>query len=174
MSACPPEPFALAAHRLGLAADGRLVTAAPLDPALAPQLASVFAGMEPWAAYPYPAAQLAAYLAACTVEAPRFAIHHDGCLVGVVGLRLDWLRGPYIQFLGVLAGAQGKGLGTVVLAWVEAEARRSGARNLWVAASDFNAGALRFYERAGFHRIADLEGLVCDDRTEVLLRMRLG
>jgi GNAT superfamily N-acetyltransferase len=174
MSAGSPEPFALGRHRLGIAPDGRLVTAAPLDAAIGPQLADVFASMEPWAAYPYPAAALAVYFARATAEAPRLAIDHDGRLAGVVGLRLDWLRGPYIQFLGLLPEAQGKGLGAVVLAWVETEARRSGARNLWVAASDFNTGALRFYERAGFHRVADLDGLVRDDRIEVLLRKRLG
>lgn len=174
MSAGSPEPFALGLHRLGDTTDGRPLTAAPLDAAIAPQLADAFAGMEPWAAYPYPAPALALYFGGSTVEAPRLAIDHDGRLAGVVGLRLDWLRGPYIQFLGLLPEAQGKGLGAVVLAWVEAEARRGGARNLWVAASDFNTGALRFYERAGFHRVADLDGLVRDDRTEVLLRKRLG
>jgi ribosomal protein S18 acetylase RimI-like enzyme len=42
-----------------------------------------------------------------------------------------------------------------------------------VAASDFNSGALRFYERHGFVRVAALEGLVAEGRSEILLRKRL-
>ncbi len=53
------------------------------------------------------------------------------------------------------------------------QARAAGDRNLWVCASDFNAAGIMFYERHGFSRVADLDGLVRDGRTEVLLRKRL-
>lgn len=166
--------FAPACHVFGRTLDGAVLTAEPLDAAAAPALGEAFAVIDPWAAYPYPAAALARYLASGTPEAPIFALATEGRAAGALGLRLEWLRGPYIQFLGLLPETQGRGIGRQAMAWVEREARRAGARNLWVAASDFNAGALRFYERHGFSRIADLDGLVRDERTEVLLRKRLA
>lgn len=166
-------PFTLAAHHVDLAAGGEAMALSPLDQRLVPALAAAFAAMEPWSVYPYPESALATYLAGARPDAPVFAITVAGAVTGAAGLRLDWLRGPYIQFLGLLHDAQGAGIGAAVLGWIEAEARRSGARNLWVAASDFNAGALRFYSRHGFRPVADLPGLVRDDRTEVLLRKQL-
>jgi GNAT superfamily N-acetyltransferase len=75
--------------------------------------------------------------------------------------------------LGLLPGYQGCGFGAAVLARIEREAREVSQRNLWVVASDFNSGALRFYERYGFARVAALEALVAEGRDEVLLRKRL-
>ncbi len=167
-------PFSFARHDAGRSRSGETVTLKPLDPALAPGLAARFAAMDPWAAYGYRAAALARYFAGGTSEAPVLAIMADGQLVGAIGLRLEWLLGPYIQILGLLPDAQASGIGSLVMDWAEREARRSGARNLWVAASATNAGALRFYERHGFTRAAELDGLVRDDRTEVLLRKRLA
>lgn len=166
--------FELASHGLGRARGGAPLTACPLDPAQAESLGAIFAAMDPWASYPYRSAGIARYLAGGTAEAPVFAIMADDHIAGVIGLRVDWLLGPYIQFLAVKAEHHGEGIGGIVMGWVEGEARRASARNLWVAASDFNAGAQRFYERHGFSRVAELPGLVRDDRTEVLLRKRLA
>lgn len=174
-----PAPFALVRHQVGPSVALGALVLEPLDAALALELGQAFAAMDPWAAYPFPAAGLASYFASGNAAAPLFAIASASGgspvgVLGVLGLRLDWLRGPYIQFLGLLAGDQGHGIGGAVMDWIEGEARQSGARNLWVAASDFNAGALRFYRKHGFHHVADLPGLVRDDRTEVLLRKRLS
>jgi GNAT superfamily N-acetyltransferase len=139
----------------------------------AQRLGAAFAALDPWASYPYPAEKLVAYLGAQEPGAPRFLLRVDGEIAGAAGLRLNWLRGPYLQFLGILPGFQRGGLGSAVLAWIEREARRGGDRNLWVAASDFNAGAIRFYEGHGFAQVARLDGLVCGDRAEILLRKRL-
>jgi ribosomal protein S18 acetylase RimI-like enzyme len=55
----------------------------------------------------------------------------------------------------------------------ETEARAAEERNLWVLASQINAGAIRFYERHGFEKVADLDGLAYDGRTEFMFRKRL-
>lgn len=152
----------LIALRLGLTA----LEAAQLGPA--------FAAIDPWARYPYPASALTAYLAKAEPHAPRYAVLDGAVIIGALGLRLDWLRGPYVQFLAVLPANQTRGIGALILAWVERQALASAERNLWVAASDFNTGALRFYERHGFSRVADLDGLVREGRKEILLRKRIA
>src|SRR4029078_5233315 len=87
----------------------------------------------------------------------------DDELAGAIGVRRSWLRGPYLQFLGILPVFQRRGIGRVALDWFEGEARAAQAQNLWVAASDFNTRALAFYERSGFRRVAKLADFVFDD-----------
>ena len=139
----------------------------------AQRLGAAFAAIDPWASYPYPAESLVAYLGAQEPGAPRLLLRIDGETAGAVGLRLNWLRGPYLQFLGVLPGFQRRGLGSAVLDWIERETRKGSDRNLWVAASDFNVGAIRFYEGHGFEQVARFDGLVRDDRAEILMRKQL-
>ena len=86
-------------------------------------------------------------------------------------MRLNWLRGPHVQFLGILPAFQGGGIGALLLAWIEGQAL--GERNLWLTVSDFNREARAFYERHGFAVVAPLPGLVRDDRVELLMRKRL-
>lgn len=146
---------------------------AALNQAQAEWLGAVFASMDPWLRHGYRASALANYLAKDEAHVRRLGIFAGEVLVGAVGLRLDWMRGPYLQFLGLVPEQQGRGLGQGVLTWLEREARRGGERNLWVAASDFNNGALRLYERNGFVRVALLNDLVSEGRSEILLRKRL-
>jgi diamine N-acetyltransferase len=165
------------AERYELEARGQLgerLIMARMLPHEAEALGPALAAIDPWATYPsYPASALSAYLGKDEPGAPRYSLHTGDALAGAVGLRLDWLRGPYLQLLGLLPGYQGCGFGAAVLAWIEREARVAKQRNLWVVASDFNSGALRFYERCGFTRVAALEALVADGCDEILLRKRL-
>lgn len=153
--------------------DGRSLALGALVPTDCTQLATAFAGIDPWARYPYPADQLEAYFAGSTMDAPRFQILIGGVLAGAVGLKLDWLRGPYLQFLGLLPAYQNCGAGSLILEALDHAARQSQCRNVWVCASDFNAGALAFYERHGYAQVAALPDLVREGRTEVLLRRRV-
>lgn len=152
---------------------GPRVIIGPLDPRDAAHLGEAFAAIEPWVRYPYPPSALAGYFAQTVPGAPHFAITCDGLLAGVAGLKLDWLRGPYIQFLGVLPAFQGKGLGGAALGWLIARAQAAGERNIWVCASDFNTAARRFYATHGFAEVAILPDLVRDGRDEILLRRSL-
>jgi ribosomal protein S18 acetylase RimI-like enzyme len=142
--------------------------------AAAERLGTALAEIDPWARYAYAPSALTAYLAGQEADAPRFAIHVNGTLAGAIGVRRNWLRGPYLQFLGILPCFQHQGVGSVALAWFEGEARAVRAQNLWVAASDFNTRALAFYEHRGFHRVATLEDLVVEGGSEILLRKRLS
>jgi ribosomal protein S18 acetylase RimI-like enzyme len=149
------------------------VALGPVPPGETLRLATSFAAIDPWARYGYQPARLAAFFSGSDLSAPRYALYADGDIAGVVGLKVDWLRGPFLQFLGILPEAQGKGLGSSVLTWIELEARRGGHRNLWVTATDFNVRALGLYRRHGYEETARLDGLVSDEHAEMLLRKRL-
>ena len=177
MSTSPPLPFQTKIYDIGICRlkDGTTAAATmtPLQAGDADRLGAAFADIDPWKRYPFQASSLSAYFSKVESDAPRFALRAGESLAGVVGLRLNWLRGPYLQFLGVLPAFQSAGLGALTLTWLAAEAKSSGARNVFVCASDFNAGAIAFYERNGFARVGDLDDLVQPGMTEVLLRRKV-
>jgi ribosomal protein S18 acetylase RimI-like enzyme len=168
-----PAPFAALRYEI-VAAPGAPVFAEPMTEREAAPLAEAVAALEPWRTYAYPAAKLAAFLAKHEPSAPRFLFRRDGKVLGAVVVRLNWMRGPYIQFLAVLPPYQRQGLGTAAVAWVEAQARIGEERNLWIAASEINEDARRLYEHLGFREVAKLDDLVCKGRAEILYRKRLS
>lgn len=144
-----------------------------LAPFEAGQAGVLCASMDPWARYRTTAGELTAFFARTEPGAPRFAIRVNGQLEGVLVLKSNWLAGPYIQTFALARLAQGQGTGSLILGFIDAQARAARNRNVWVAASDFNAAALRFYERHGFVRTAEIPGLLQDGRDEILLRKRV-
>ena len=150
------------------------VTLAEMSRDDADLLGPAFAAMEPWSVYPMSAESMTAYFATIEPGAPRYVLKYGDEIAGAVGVRLNWLRGPYLQILGMLPAHQNAGIGDLALKWFELAARARGDRNLWVAVSDFNADAERFYARFGFERVADLPDLISDGKTEVLMRKRIG
>lgn len=70
------------------------------------------------------------------------------------GGTLEFQRGGrgYLENLEVAPPWRGQGLGTRLLAAAEAEAARRGKVDLYLHAAQENAGAHRFYERAGWRR----------------------
>lgn len=163
-------PFAPVPHNLGPCELAPLAppTAEPLAAALAAGLASI----DPWKRLGYGQDALRSYLLRDDPALRRFAICAGGETAGALCVRSPWLRGPYLELLGLLPGFQGRGLGGAALAWFEAQARRTGP-NAWVAVSAANGGARRFYARRGFWEIAPLPGLVAAGEDEILLRKRL-
>lgn len=150
-----------------------LVALEPMVPDAAERLGDALAAIDPWARYGFTPTALTAYLADDEPGAPRYVICVNGQIAGAVGLRTSWLRGPYLQFLGIVPAYQGDGIGGSVLQWFEDNARAAGARNLWVAVSAFNSGAMRFYQQHGFQPAAELDNLLQDGISESLLRKNL-
>jgi GNAT superfamily N-acetyltransferase len=170
------NPAAFALPRYQLAPRGTLsapVVIETFPQGEAAQMGEAFAAIDPRATYAFPAAAMRQYFETSEPGAPRFRLMSGDRVAGAAGLRLNWLRGPYIQFLALLPGMQRQGIGTAVLAWIEGEARSAGERNLWIAASAINRGAIQLYERLGFRDTAWLDDLVCDGHTEILMRKRL-
>ena len=165
-------PFSRSTYSLGGDRKGRRIVLGPLPDAAARDLGEAFAGMDPWKEYGMPAEMLSSFLVREREGRHRFLITADEETAGIVVITVPWLFGPYLHFLGLLSKTQNSGVGTSVMKWFEAEANGH-FRNLWICVSEFNKGAVRFYERFGYARAATLEGLVTDDRTEFLLRKRL-
>ncbi|HEY8298946.1 MAG TPA: GNAT family N-acetyltransferase [Methyloceanibacter sp.] len=167
-----PARFAEARYELPLRSGGTLEVA-PLAAADGACLGAIFAAIDPWAVYGYPAAALSNFLSDTEPGAPRLALQIGAEVAGAAVIRTAWLRGPYLQFFGVVPAHQNHGLGSAVLAWMEAEARAAEERNLWVAVSEINSEAQRLYEHHGFTPAARLDDLAWDGRTEILMRKRL-
>lgn len=161
------RPYSAVSYLLGA------ITLCPITAEDAEFLGQGLAAIDPWRRANYSASALTSYLTRHDAAANRFAILNDGTLAGVVSVREPWLRGPYLEFLGLLPSAQGRGIGSAVMRWFESEAPAS-ASSLWVLCSDFNTGALAFYDRHGYRQVAPLDGLIGEDFNEILLRKKLN
>jgi ribosomal protein S18 acetylase RimI-like enzyme len=80
--------------------------------------------------------------------------------------------GGYLRLIAVVPGAEGRGTGLALLRAFEAETARHSA-HAFLLVSDFNAGAIRFYEREGYVRVGPLPGLVLPGVAELLYWKRL-
>ena len=169
------RPFAAQRYTLIEAAAGAPEFAlAPMTADEAGMLGRDLAAIDPWARFGFDAARFTSFLATAEDGAVRFKILAGGDCAGAVVVRLPWLGGPYLNILGVLPAFQRRGIGAAALAWLEAEARWAGARNIWLCVSAFNAGARAFYERHGYQPAAQLADLVMEGEDEVLMRKRLS
>lgn len=114
----------------------------------------------------YAPEDLAAFLAGFTEAAwrlelsdPRYAFHlaeEEGCAIGYAKLGPTSLPrvapGPAIELrqFYLLSPWQGRGVAGALMEWVLAEARRRGARDLYLSVFVDNHRAKRFYARYGF------------------------
>lgn len=132
-------------------------------------ISSQLAAMNPWRALNYSAVQLENYLLAPDSALNRYTVRVDNTIVGIVAVRYPWLKGPYLELIGLFPEIQRRGLGTAIMAWFESVAQPT-ATNLWVLVSSFNESARRFYLRHGFKEIGQIDALVYPQSTELLLR----
>lgn len=142
----------------------------PLKVDEAASLGNALAAIDPWKSLNYSPQTLAAAVMPIDACDARFGIVVGENAAGVVNIKPGWLRGPYLALLGILPDFQKRGIGKTILCWMEAEARKSGARNMWTAVSSFNDAALEFYSAYGFVQVSRLENLVSEGFDEFLLR----
>jgi ribosomal protein S18 acetylase RimI-like enzyme len=135
-------------------------------------LSTAFALNQPWLTLGISASGLKNYFLREDANLYRYTVRVDNQVAGIICLRYPWLRGPYIELLGLIEGYRGNGIGTQLLDWAETETRQH-SNNLWLVTSSFNQQALQFYQRHGFQQIGLIAGLVHPDHDELLLRKRL-
>jgi ribosomal protein S18 acetylase RimI-like enzyme len=161
------HPFALRDYHL----DG--VSLHPLAEEHAEHLARNISLMPPWSVIGYPARALYSFLVGYDPGCKRFEIVSQGEIAGTCAIRTPWLRGPYLQLMAILPDFQGRGFGGKILSWMEAQALRDDARQLWLCVSSFNEGAQAFYQRFGFEATAVLDDVLVNGSDEILMRKKL-
>lgn len=132
-------------------------------------LGTLLAGMEPWRTLGYSAVTLQRYLLRPDATLYRHAVVIQGEISGVVCVRYPWLRGAYLELIGLTTAQQGLGIGSELLEWIEKQARRE-TDNVWVLVSVFNTRARTFYARQGYTEIGPIEDFVQPGYAEILLR----
>lgn len=138
--------------------------------------AKAFAQMPPWSTHRISERALYDYFSGKEPGAPRYAVclaSEPANVIGVLGMRLNWLKGPYVQFLGLKTEHQNAGIGHALLSHVEAHARTLESNSLWVMVSDSNKRAQNFYERFGFQSVGAVDDLVSVGQSEWLMRKHL-
>ena len=138
----------------------------------ADSLANELHALDPWLTLGFSSSSLLSYFLKDDPSLHRFTVTSKDNIAGVLCIRYPWLRGPYIEFIGLLTKYQGRGLGKELLSWVEAEVK-SREKNIWIATSDFNHRAMHVYQNAGFEPVCSLEGLVKAEMHEMLLRKKI-
>jgi GNAT superfamily N-acetyltransferase len=77
-------------------------------------------------------------------------------------------RATYLQLLLVAETHQSRGLGALLIARGEREARASGSRHMLMLVTKTNRRARAFYERHGYAHVGDLPGFVRPEIDETL------
>lgn len=97
----------------------------------------------------------------------------DKAAAGIVGFAWVDPKGafgasPYLKLIAVDQWRRGSGAGAALLA--EYERRTAGIGRAWtLMVSDFNEGAIKFYEAHGYHKAGSLEGFAREGITELLM-----
>ncbi|KPV63354.1 MAG: acetyltransferase [Candidatus Bathyarchaeota archaeon BA1] len=84
-------------------------------------------------------------------EMTFYAYELKGRIVGVAALQTESQHSGHIRFVYILPEQQRKGIGTSLVSYIEAEARKLGLKNLRVPYVDTNARwAINFYIKLGY------------------------
>jgi ribosomal protein S18 acetylase RimI-like enzyme len=158
-------PFCLDRYDLGSAqlVEGRSHAAA---------LGQLLAGMDPWRAHGRSAIDMAMRFTRDDPSAGRFGIVRDDILIGAVVVRYPFLRGAYLETLGLTEGSRGLGVGSAIIDWMAREIDGQ-ANNLWLCVTDWNETARGFYRRMGFVEVGALPDLSTVGMTEIFMRKQL-
>jgi GNAT superfamily N-acetyltransferase len=94
-------------------------------------------------------------------DQPGFVALAEGGIVGHAAYRIN---GPDCDLVVIDSQLQGSGVGSALLAAVEAAARGAGCERVTVDTTNDNLDALRFYQRRGFRIVAVRPGAVDEAR----------
>ena len=130
---------------------------------------AMLTGRDPWQRLGYTADDWQRLLMPPLRDREGWVLEHAGQPAGIAIVRLQFLRGDYLELFAIAPGAEHRGLGRALLAEVE---RRVFARtgNLFVCVSDFNHPARRVYARNGYQQVGVLADLIVPGSAELLLR----
>jgi len=128
---------------------------------------------DPWKRLGYQANDWDQYFAPLPQGRDSYVVDQNGRVAGIVVVRRKFLLGDYVELLGVADWARGKGLGGLLLAYVEASVFER-VQNLFACVSDFNNQARNFYKKQGYEEIGPMPNLLIPGSAEILLRKTTG
>lgn len=137
------------------------------------EVIELLAFSDPWKRLDYQANDWNSYFAPFPEGRDSYVVEQNGRVAGIAVVRQKFLLGDYIELLGVADWARGKGLGGLLLAYVEASVF-SRAKNLFACVSDFNDQARHFYRKQGYREIGPIPNLLIPGSAEILLRKTSG
>lgn len=97
----------------------------------------------------------------------------DGEIAGFVVLEMSGAFVGYVKSICVSPRWRGRGVGGRLMSFAE-ERVFSEAPNMFLCVSDFNEGALRFYERLGYEAVGELRDYIVPGRSEILMRKSIA
>lgn len=133
----------------------------------------LLASSDPWKRLGYQANDWDQYFAPLPQGRDSYVVDQNGRVAGIVVVRRKFLLGDYVELLGVADWARGKGLGGLLLAYVEASVFER-VQNLFACVSDFNDQARHFYKKQGYEEIGPMPNLLIPGSAEILLRKTTG
>ncbi len=148
-----------------------LIIRATSDPADLAICADLMASSEPWRTLGRDAPFVLAGMRRPGREV--FVAEAADQLAGCAVITLQGAFIGYLQSLCISATVRGRGVGSALLTHVEHYIFRT-APNVFLCVSDFNAGAIRFYERQGYEIVGKLENYVVSGHSEILMRKTTG
>lgn len=151
---------------------GNALTLETITVARAETLAKQLSDILPWSKLALGEQSLLAHFKRDDPALSRFSIHLGEELIGAISVREPWLKGPYLELLGLLPCVQRQGLGTTLMRWFEHQAPDS-TRSLWLLCSDFNVDAFAFYQKQGYQKTCMIESLYEEGFDDFLMRKRL-
>jgi len=128
---------------------------------------------DPWKRLGYHAKDWDSYFTPLPQGRDSFVVEQDGRVAGIAIVRQKFLLGDYLELLGVVDWARGKGLGGQLLAYAEALVFAR-ANNLFACVSDFNEPARAFYKKHGYQAIGPMPNFLIPGSAEILLRKTSG
>ncbi len=123
---------------------------------------------DPWTTLGYTRADWDRYFNPLPQDRDTFVAERSGAVVGVAVLRSKFLRGDYLELLGVSMAARQSGIGRLLLTHAESIAFQRGP-HLFACVSDFNQRARRFYRQQGYREVGEIPGLLKPGFSEILL-----
>lgn len=152
--------------------NGEALALESVTPDCAQFLASKLSHILPWSEIALGEESLFDHFTRLDPALNRFSIHYGEELVGAISVRDPWLKGPYLELLGLLPSVQRLGLGRELMTWFDLQAPDT-TRSLWLLCSDFNLAAYEFYLAMGYQKTCTIDSLYAENFNDFLMRKKV-
>lgn len=138
-----------------------------------PAAIAILANADPWQRLGYTTEDWDRIFAPVPQHRDTYIIEADARVAGIAILRRKFLIGDYLELLGIVEWAKGRGLGSRLLTHIESLVFAR-TKNLFACVSEFNEPARGFYRQKGYREIGPIPDLLILGATEILLRKTVG